>query len=129
MDADAHYRRWLEIVVSWRARVDALPLPGEIVEGNMPTSPAENRVYVADRVRMYELLKDADAAVRARFSDDRIREILRQVGDLYENWKARTPEAAIREEHADSILAGRPESFAPTPEEVLSREPGSSAEI
>ena len=121
-------------VISWRARLDALPRPADLAaertEGGFAEGPDERR-YFDDRMRMYEILNELDRSVRAEQPDEELDARFQQLEGLYVEWEpvqlADDPD--MPEAGEEATLAGRPERFAPSPEEVLSREPGSSAEI
>lgn len=131
---ERRFRDLEEKVIQWRARLDTLPRPADMAaertEGGFAEGPDE-RQYMDDRMRMYEILNDIDRAARAEASDEDLDEKWQELQNIYVEWEpvqlADDPDMPDAGEEA--TLAGRPERFAPSPEEVLEREPGSSAEV
>lgn len=132
------YAEW----AAWRGRIDALPRPGEIADLEVALEPAETRRYVAARAHMTGLLDEAETFLGHGGDLAEVEDRLVRVSELYEPWRpgprapgspateaAEAAEAMGEEDPGDAILAGRPESFAPDPEEALTREPGSSVEF
>jgi Zn-dependent protease len=131
---DRMWRVLSERVVQWRARLDTLPRPGEIDGGGLDGDEVDQEVgrrYFEDRTEMYRLLNDVDVSLRSRLEDGRIEAGFERLDDLYSRWQqpAERGDDLFENDPADSLLAGRPERFAPTPEDVLTREPGSSIEV
>ena len=121
------YRKLLERVIMWRARLDTLPRPAEISEDEAVEAAAS---YSQARLELFGALERIDVQVRARFDEGEIERGFQELALLYREWQpGDLDETAAGEDGSDAALAGRPESFAPSPEEVLTREPGSSAEI
>lgn len=120
--------------VTWRARLEALPRPGDVldeIQGDDPDPQIVNR-YQEDRMEMYRILDDIEDALRSPHGDYTPIEVaFGNLEALFERW---TSDRSVglppeEQEFEASIVAGRPESFAPSPEEALGREPGSSIEI
>ncbi len=127
------WRAFGERVVQWRARLDTLPRPGDIdtigPEGG-DVDQEVGRRYLEDRLEMYRVLDDVDLALRSRIEDGRIEHGFARLGELYSRWEQPAGRnEAVESDPADAVLAGRPERFAPNPEDALSREPGSSIEV
>lgn len=130
MDAERR-SSWHSRIDSWRTRIRTLPAPAIPGDGERPEDPAGHTQatrYFDDRAEIDRLLGDAEAIARVDATEDGVDRKLRRVGELYARW---APAVATHSEDRfeDSIVAGRPESFAPDPEEALSREPGSSIEV
>jgi Zn-dependent protease len=123
------YRHLLERIVMWRARLDALPRPAEVSDdaGGDEDAIETGRRFVDDRMEMYRLLNEIDVDVRSRLSQNGIEEKLGRLAGIYLGWSG--PSARQEEAPEDSLLAGRPERYAPSPEEALTHEPGSSVEV
>lgn len=130
MDAERR-GSWASRIDSWRTRIRTLPAPAIPGDGERPDDPAghtEATRYSDDRAEIDRLLGDAEAIARVDATEDGVDRKLRRVGELYARW-APAVSAHAPDRPEDSIAAGRPERFAPDPEEVLSREPGSSIEV
>lgn len=120
--------------VTWRAHLDELPRPGDVldeIQGDDPDPRIVNR-FQEDRMEMYRILDGIDHALRSPHGDyTPIEQEFGRLEELFSRWASDrsvgvTPE---EQEFEASIVAGRPESFAPSPEEALGREPGSSIEV
>ena len=130
MGIEERYHDLLERVVGWRARLDVLPRPGEISEEESAIAPEQGLEYQEARIAMYDQLNDIDVKVRSRLDENDIERKFADLSSLYDEWRRAEPfDASNVDDPGDSILSGRPERFAPSPEEVLQREPGSSAEV
>ena len=119
-------------LTAWRARLDALPRPGEIAETAAESDGLDRRLgrrYVEERMEMYRLVGDADLELRSRLDAAPIEDKIARLGSLYRRWSAAAFARTAEEAPEDSVLTGRPEGMAPSPEEVLEREPGSSIEF
>ncbi len=130
MNVEARYHALMEQVIEWRSRLDVLPRPGELTSDDPDVPPDEGRAYQEARMEMYDILNRIDVEVRSRLDEAEIDRGFGRLSSLYQEWKQ--PELAsadLTDDPGDSIAAGRPERFAPTPEEVLTREPGSSLEV
>lgn len=125
---DSRYRRLETKVINWRARLDVLPRPADLEAQTRDGSLV--RRYQDDRIRMYAILDAIAAGIRSGMSDEDIEREFRRLSDLHEAWRPATyapPEPPEAGEEAE--LAGRPERYAPSPEDALTREPGSSVEV
>lgn len=125
---EARFRKHEAKLIAWRARLDVLPRPGELssAEGDGP----DVRQYQDERMRMYEILDGVEHGLRALMTDEEIDTELARLSDLYSEWRPVAMEdESVPEAGEEASLAGRPERFAPDPEEVLRREPGSSIEV
>ena len=130
MGIEKRYHDLLERVVGWRARLDVLPRPGEISEEESAIAPQQGLEYQEARIAMYDRLNDIDVKVRSRLDENDIERKFADLSSLYDEWRsAEHFDASGVDDPGDSILSGRPVRFAPSPEEVLQREPGSSAEV
>ena len=128
---EQRFRRVEAKVIAWRARLDVLPRPAELAAeaGDGEDGPVA-RQYVDDRMRMYELLSEVETGVKARMSDEEIEDRFERLAVLHDAWKpVAVTDGNLPEAGEDAMLAGRPERFAPDPDEVLHREPGSSIEV
>lgn len=122
---EARFRKHEAKVIAWRSRLDVLPRPGELdLGGDGP----DLRRYTDERMRMYEILDGVDRGLRAMMTDEEIDRELRKLSDLYDEWKPASLDDGTQD-GTEGLLAGRPERYAPDPEEVLRREPGSSIEV
>lgn len=128
---EQRFRRVEAKVIAWRARLDVLPRPAELTAeaGDGEDGPA-TRQYVDDRMRMYELLSEVETGVKAQMSDEEIDARFARLAALHDAWRpVAFTDPATPEAGEDAMLAGRPERYAPDPEEALQREPGSSIEV
>lgn len=122
------FRRWETKVIQWRARLDVLPRPGDLEAQTGDGSLV--RRYQDERMRMYAILDGIDVGIRSLMPDEQIESEFRKLDELHDEWR---PADFAREDEPDAgeeaQLAGRPERYAPSPEDVLAREPGSSLEV
>lgn len=102
VDADEREHRELsERVVEWRARLDALPRPGQIAEENtgLGGAAALPEGYMDDRMEMFRLLNDVDVKIRSRLSRAEIEADFAQLGTLFDRWAAAEQDAEQDAEH------------------------------
>jgi len=128
---EARFRRLETKVIWWRSRLDVLPRPGDL-EAQTGDGTLVRR-YQEARMRMYEILDGIDVGIRSLMTDEVVELEFRKLDELHDGWRpsvfAGEADPDSPEAGEEAALAGRPERYAPSPEDVLAREPGSSIEV
>lgn len=128
---EARFRRVEAKVIYWRARLDVLPRPGDLEAQTGDGSLV--RRYQDVRLQMYAILDGIDVGLRSLMTDAMIESEFRKLDELHDEWRpasfAGEVDPDLPEAGEEAALAGRPERYAPSPEDVLAREPGSSIEV